>query len=163
MVVTLRYYDNCFLLVSTLLSLIKCVKNSLDIKVTFCRISWKSENRKDNFEGSPRTFGTDFVYYYHWKFNIIFCTLNTWLLCSILLGIYVLLILSLSYLYLHVSCVSLFSDPRNLSNSFTNVVKSKMLSVKISLEFFFYYLVLGRFLTKSRVGGNKNKSPVNKS
>ena len=31
-------------------------ENSLDIKVTFRGISWKSDNRKDNFEGSPRTF-----------------------------------------------------------------------------------------------------------
>ena len=60
-VVTLRCYDNCILLVSTLLSLTKYAKNSLDIKVTFCGISWKSDNRKDNFEGSPRTFGTDLV------------------------------------------------------------------------------------------------------
>ena len=36
-------------------------KDSLDIKVTIRRISWKSDNRKDSFEGSPRTFGTNLV------------------------------------------------------------------------------------------------------
>ena len=34
----------------------------LDMKLAFGKISCQSDNRKNNFEGSPRTFGTNLVY-----------------------------------------------------------------------------------------------------
>ena len=34
----------------------------IDMRPPFCRISCKSNNRKDTFEGSPRTFGTNLVF-----------------------------------------------------------------------------------------------------
>ena len=37
--------------------------DSIDMKLTFCQISCKSNNRNVDFEGSPRTFGTDLVYH----------------------------------------------------------------------------------------------------
>ena len=36
-------------------------KDFLDMKLTFSKISRQSDNGKDNFEGSPQTFGTNLI------------------------------------------------------------------------------------------------------
>ena len=57
MVPTVRCYDDYFLIISMFSSRFEYI----DMQLTFCQISRESNNRKDNFEGSPRNFGTDLV------------------------------------------------------------------------------------------------------
>ena len=47
------------------LVLLNINNDSLDMNLTFCKISCTSNNRKVNFDSSPRTFGTDLVL---WKY-----------------------------------------------------------------------------------------------
>ena len=53
-----KCYDNCFQIYLTYLAPLNVSKKMLDIKATFSQISGKSENRKDNFEGSPLVIAT---------------------------------------------------------------------------------------------------------
>ena len=75
---TVRCYDDYFLILSTFSILFeyRLHNYSLDIKLTFCQISCKSNNRKVNFESSPGTFGTDLVHFILMHFAHILCLLS---------------------------------------------------------------------------------------